>query len=78
MCIIYIIHKKIKKSNKKHMFLYNICMENMKPLKVTMTVTIEENVLEKLKEYAEKDERTLSSYVNLVLKKYVKEIEYED
>jgi len=53
-------------------------MENMKPLKVTMGVTIDEYILKKIKEYANRDERTLSSYVNIVLKNHIREMEYED
>lgn len=42
----------------------------MRPLKAKINITIDEDLLEWLKEEAEKDERSLSQYINLILKKY--------
>ena len=41
----------------------------MKPLKEKISITIDSDLLEKLKERAESDERSLSQYINLLLKK---------
>ena len=41
----------------------------MKPLKEKISITIDSDLLEKLKERAEADERSLSQYINLLLKK---------
>ena len=47
----------------------------MKPLKEKISITIDNDILAKLKEKAECDERSLSQYINLVLKQHLKEIE---
>lgn len=43
----------------------------MKPLKEKISVTIDSDVLEKAKQAAEADDRSLSQFINLVLKKYL-------
>jgi predicted transcriptional regulator len=43
----------------------------MKPLKEKISITIDGDVLEKLKQLAEKDDRSLSQYINLVLKRHI-------
>ena len=43
----------------------------MKPLKEKISITIDGDLLEKLKILAEKDDRSLSQYINLVLKKHI-------
>ena len=43
----------------------------MKPLKEKISITIDNDLLEKLKYYAEKDDRSLSQYINIILKKYI-------
>lgn len=45
----------------------------MKPLKEKISITIDEDVLEELKLRAEEDDRSLSQYINLVLKKHIKD-----
>ena len=50
----------------------------MKPLKEKISITIDADLLEKLKVEAEKDDRSLSQYINVVLKKHLKEIGYDD
>ena len=47
----------------------------MKPLKEHISITIDSDILEKLKEKAEYDDRSLSSYINLVLKKHLEELD---
>ena len=47
----------------------------MKPLKQKISITIDSDVLEKVKEKAEYDDRSLSQYINLVLKKHLEEEE---
>ena len=47
----------------------------MKPLKEKISITIDNDILAKLKEKAEYDDRSLSQYINLVLKQHLKEIE---
>ena len=44
---------------------------NMKPLKKKISITIDPDVLERLKEMSDEDARTLSSYINVVLKQHV-------
>ena len=47
----------------------------MKPLKDKISITIDNDLLEKLREKAEYDDRSLSSYINLILRKFIEEQE---
>lgn len=47
----------------------------MKPLKEKISITIDNDLLAKLKEKAEYDDRSLSQYINIVLKQHIKELE---
>lgn len=47
----------------------------MKPLKEKISITIDNDILAKLKEKAEYDDRSLSQYINIILKRYLKEME---
>lgn len=44
----------------------------MKPLKEKISITIDADLLKELKEEADKDDRSLSQFINLVLRKYIK------
>ena len=46
----------------------------MKPLKEKISITIDADLLKDLKTEAEKDDRSLSQFINLVLRKYIKEV----
>lgn len=46
----------------------------MRPLKQKISITIDADVLEKLKMLAEENDRSLSQYINLILKEYLKHI----
>lgn len=48
-------------------------MEKDKKKKVTLAVTVDIEIKEELIEKAKKEDRTLSNYVNLLLKKTLKE-----
>ena len=50
----------------------------MKPLKEKISITVDSDILEKIKYEAEKDDRSLSQYINLVLKQHLKTFENED
>ncbi len=50
----------------------------MKPLKEKISITIDNDLLLKLKEKAEYDDRSLSQYINLVLKQHIKDRESKD
>lgn len=43
----------------------------MKPLKEKISITIDGDLLVTLRELAENDDRSLSQYINLVLKKHI-------
>ena len=47
----------------------------MRPLKEKNSITIDNDSLLKLKERAEYDDRSLSQYINIVLKQHIKELE---
>ena len=44
----------------------------MKPLKEKISITVDGDLVEKLKILAEEDDRSLSQYINMILKDYVK------
>lgn len=50
----------------------------MRPLKEKISITIDSDLLEKVKNEAEKDDRSLSQYINIVLKDHIKKIEQND
>lgn len=43
----------------------------MKPLKEKISITIDEDLLKKIKNLADEDDRSLSQYINIVLKQHV-------
>ena len=49
----------------------------MKPLKNKVSITLDSDIIEKLKELAEKDERSFSQYINLVLRDYLKNLKQQ-
>lgn len=44
----------------------------MKPLKEKISITIDGDILKTVKELAELDDRSLSQYINMVLREHVK------
>lgn len=46
----------------------------MRPLKEKISITIDSDILEIAREEAEKDDRSLSQYINLILKEYIKNL----
>lgn len=47
----------------------------MKPLKERISITIDGDLLEKLRFQAEYDDRSLSQYINIILKEHIKNLE---
>ena len=47
----------------------------MRPLKERISITIDSDLLEKLREKSDEDWRPLSQYINLVLRKHVEQEE---
>ena len=45
----------------------------MKPLKEKISITIDSDILEKLRVLAENDDRSLSQYINIILKEHIKQ-----
>ena len=50
----------------------------MKPLKEKISITLDTDLVEKLRRYSEEDDRSLSQYINVVLKRHVEVLENED
>ena len=48
------------------------------PLKVKVSLSLDEEIVKKLRVLAEEDDRQLSSYINLVLRNYLREREKTD
>ena len=49
----------------------------LKPLKEKISITIDNDILAKLKEKAEYDDRSLSQYINIVLKQHINNDEHK-
>ena len=49
--------------------------DEMKPLKSKVSITLDSDIIEKLKALAEKDDRSFSQYINIVLKAHLDEEE---
>ena len=49
----------------------------MKPLKEKISITIDNDLLEKIREVSESDDRSVSSYINLVLKKHFESLDQD-
>ena len=47
----------------------------MKPLKKSVSITLDEPVLARIQVLAEQQDRSLSSYINLVLRAHLEELE---
>lgn len=43
----------------------------LKPLKEKISITIDSDIIETLRKLAEKDDRSLSQYINIILKSYI-------
>lgn len=43
----------------------------MKPLKSKVSITLDEDIIQRIKELAENDDRSFSQYINIVLKEYL-------
>ena len=50
----------------------------MKPLKEKVSITLDEDFVQKIRELAENDERSFSQYINMVLKNHIKRQEISD
>ena len=50
-------------------------MEPLKPLKVKVSLSLDEEVVKRIKVLAEEDDRMFSSYVNLVLRRHLQSLE---
>lgn len=46
----------------------------MKPLKNKVSITLDEDVIERIKQLAEDDDRSFSQYINMVLKEHLVKI----
>ena len=45
----------------------------MKPLKSKVSISLDDDIIRMTKELAEKDDRTFSSYINLILRKNIQD-----
>ena len=46
----------------------------MKPLKNKVSITLDEDVIERIKQLAEDDDRSFSQYINMISKEHLVEI----
>jgi len=52
-------------------------VSDLKPLKEKISITVDSDIVEKLKDRAEQDDRSLSQYINLVLKQHLQDLEHK-
>lgn len=45
----------------------------MKPLKTKVSITLDTDLIQSIKQLAEEDDRSFSQYINIILKEYLKE-----
>ena len=50
-------------------------VEPIRPLKISVSLSLDEDVVKRLRILAEEDDRALSSYINLVLRNYLRGLE---
>lgn len=50
----------------------------MRPLKEKVSITLDTDLVEKLRRYSEKDDRSLSAYINVVLKRHIENLEQKN
>ena len=48
---------------------------NMRPLKEKISITVDTDIVTKIKELAEADDRSFSQYINMVLKEHISKTE---
>lgn len=44
----------------------------MKPLKSKVSITLDSDLIEKIRQLAEQDDRSFSQYINMILKEHLK------
>lgn len=49
----------------------------MKPLKEKVSITLDADIIAKIKEFAEADDRNFSQYINMVLRDWIRRNEQE-
>ena len=47
----------------------------MKPLKEKVSITLDAEIIEQIKELAENDDRSFSQYINIILKDHLKTLQ---
>ena len=46
-----------------------------KPYKLKVSVSLDENIIQRIKELAENDDRSFSQYINVILKEHINKID---
>lgn len=49
-------------------------MQNQKPLKSKVSITLDNDIVKQIKKLAENDDRNFSQYVNMVLRQHIQDI----
>lgn len=52
-------------------------MDPVRPLKISISLSLDEEIVKKLRVLAEEDDRQLSSYINLILRNYLRRLEQD-
>lgn len=44
---------------------------SMRPLKGKVSITLDSDIIQTIRDYAEEDDRTFSQYINMILKEHI-------
>lgn len=55
----------------------NVRGNPMKPLKSKVSITLDSDLIEKIRQLAEQDDRSFSQYINMILKEHIKNPEHK-
>ena len=47
----------------------------MKPLKNKVSITLDADIIDRIKELAEEDDRSFSQYINLILREHIRNLD---
>lgn len=55
--------------------IYDKDGDYMKPLKNKVSITLDEDIIQRIRELAEKDDRSFSQYINMALKEHINQMD---
>ena len=75
LVVVYLTYTYLSIQNNTKCYNFSEVIGYMRPLKEKISITLDSDLLEKLREKADEDCRPLSQYINLILRKYMEQKE---